>query len=235
MSAAGRGLESTAAGFVLAGGRSSRMGQDKALLVFAGRPLVENALLILRETGLSAVIAGVPANRSTSTGRFAGVGPSLASFAPIVEDLDAGRGPLGGITTALASTSAQHAVFLPVDLPLLPAPLLAFLLHHARMTGRAVTLPAVNGCVQTFPAVLKRSALPVLKAELDAGRSGCFAAFQTAAFSLGEPMSVIAAELLVQACQVSHPDGVPVSRWFLNVNTPPDLRRASMSRKASIA
>ena len=221
MNRAGCEPEPEAAGFVLAGGQSSRMGRDKALLLFGGKPLVENALSILRQAGLPASIAGA---------RF-----PLASFAPVVKDLVLGLGPLGGVCTALASTSAQHAVFLPVDLPLLPASLLVFLLHHARMTGRAVTVPAVNGFAQTFPAVLKRAVLPMLKAELDAGRGGCFSAFQAAAASLGEPMSVVAAELLAQAGQAGHPDGVPVARWFLNVNTPADLERAEALCGQSIA
>ncbi len=38
-----------ASGFVLAGGQSSRMGRDKALLTFAGQPLIAHALAILRE------------------------------------------------------------------------------------------------------------------------------------------------------------------------------------------
>ncbi len=210
-----------AVGFVLAGGLSSRMGRDKALLMLDGRPLVENALSILRQAGLPASISGART--------------PLASCAPVVPDTKPGLGPLGGVCAALASMPSQHAAFLPVDLPLLPASLLLFLLHHARMTGRAVTVAAVNGDAQTFPVVLKRTALPALKDELDAGRAGCFSAFQTAAASLGEPLSVVPVELLAQVGQVDHPAAIPVAHWFLNVNTPPDLRRASALRRAPIA
>jgi len=235
LSMAGRELEAEAAGFVLAGGQSSRMGRDKALLLLEGRPLVENALKILSEAGLPASIAGFPADRSSSAGWSVGARSHLASYAPVVADAEPGLGPLGGVCAGLASTSAQHAVFLPVDLPLLPASLLVYLLHHARMTGRAVTVPSVGGFAQTFPAVLKRTALPTLQAELDAGRGGCFAAFQALARSRKEAMAVVAAELLAQAGQVSHPEGAPVARWFLNVNTPADLRRASARGTAPIA
>jgi molybdopterin-guanine dinucleotide biosynthesis protein A len=224
LSVAGRAPEpgnSDAAGFVLAGGQSSRMGQDKALLSFAGQPLVANALFILRQAGLAASIAGASS--------------SFADFAPLVEDAQPGLGPLSGLCAALASTPARHAVFLPVDLPLLPASLIAFLLRHAQTTGRAVTLPSVNSHAQTFPAVLHRAVLPVLQAELDAGRRGCFSAFQAAAAGRGEPMSVVAAELLAQAGQVFHPGGLPASCWFLNVNTPADLLRTAAHTAASIA
>lgn len=201
-----------AAGFVLAGGRSSRMGQDKALVSFAGQPLVQHALSVLRNAGLEASLAGASS--------------SLAAFAPVVEDCESGRGPLGGICAALASTAARLAVFLPVDLPLLPVSLVDYLLHHAQITGMAVTLPSVNGFAQTFPVVVDRAVLPVLEAELAAGRGGCFSAFQAAAVSLGQPVSVVAVELLVQSGQAAHPDCLPAAYWFLNINTVADLRRA---------
>jgi molybdopterin-guanine dinucleotide biosynthesis protein A len=211
--------EPDAAGFVLAGGRSSRMGADKALELLAGQPLVAHAVSVLLEAGLAASIAGA---RSP-----------LAHFAPVVEDSQPGLGPLGGICAALASTSACRAVFLPVDLPLLPASLIAFLLHHARITGAVATLCSVNGFAQTFPAVVRRAALPALQGELEAGRGGCFSAFQAAAARLGQPLTVLAAESLVQSGQVAHPDGLPAARWFLNVNAPGDLLRAGFHHRGS--
>jgi molybdopterin-guanine dinucleotide biosynthesis protein A len=135
-------------------------------------------------------------------------------------------GPLGGICAALAATSACRAVFLPVDLPLLPASLLIYLLHHARITGRAITLASVNGFAQTFPAVVGREALPTLRSEMQAGRMGCFSAFKAAAVGLGQPLSLIPLELLLQTGHIAHPGGLPAVHWFLNVNTPEDLRRA---------
>ena len=212
--------EQDAAGFVLAGGRSSRMGRDKALVEFCGEPLVVGALGILSGAGLAASIAGA---RS-----------ALGSIAPVVEDLEPGLGPLGGICSALALTAADNmvrwGVFVPVDLPLLPASLVEYLVNHAEVTGAAVTLVSVTGFAQTFPAVLARAALPWLQSELAAGRRGCFAAFQAAAAGLGQPVSVVAAELLVQAGQVAHPEGLPASLWFLNVNSEGNLRRAEAHR-----
>ena len=201
-----------AVGFVLAGGNSSRMGADKALVQFAGQPLVARAVALLHEAGLNVSIAGA---RS-----------ALTFFAPVIEDSQPGLGPLSGICAALASTSTELAVFLPVDLPLLPAPLLVFLLHHARFTDAAVTLCSVNGFAQSFPAVLRRESLPVFESELEAGRGGCYSAFQAAAGSMRQPVSNLPVELLVQSGHVAHPDALPAARWFLNANTPEVLRRA---------
>jgi len=203
-----------AEGFVLAGGASRRMGRDKALLELAGRPLIAHALEILR-------LAGLPASISGAWQDGAGVQSSLGSFAPVIADSEPALGPLAGICAALASTPARHGVFISVDAPLIPPSLIVSLLHHARVTGSLVTLASVSGFAQTFPAVVDRRALPALKAEMNAGRRGCYAAFQ----ATGEPVSTVAAELLAQCGQAGRADGLPPWLWFLNLNTPGDLER----------
>jgi molybdenum cofactor guanylyltransferase len=214
-----------AIGFVLAGGQSSRMGRDKALLEFAGKPLVAHALSIFEEAGIPAMIAGVasPALRS------------LPIAAPIVEDVSPGRGPLSGICTALSIISARYAVFLPVDLPLLPASLLVCLLRHAQITGSAVTVPSVTNFSQTFPAVLDRSTLSALQSELDSQRYGCFSAFQAAAAASGQSVCSVAVELLAETGEVSNLPGLPPIDWFINLNTPDELERAEVLRMRRIA
>ncbi len=208
------------AAFVLAGGQSTRMGSDKALVPFAGQPLIARALATLREAGLEHAIAGARAQ--------------LESYAPVIPDPasaptsapTSAQGPLAGVCAALASSTARWCVFMPVDLPLLPATLLLYLLRHAQLTGAPVTLASVNSFAQTFPAVINRAVLPLLQSELHAGRNGCFAAFRAASSALNQPLSIVPAELLVQSGHVAHPAALPPFCWFLNVNTPGDLRRA---------
>lgn len=201
------GTPSNAAGFVLAGGRSSRMGTDKALLDLAGRPLLCHALDTLDAAGLPAVIAGARSD--------------LSGYGSVIED--SGQGPLAGICAALTLTTAPLSVFVPVDMPLLPPSLLDVLLRHARMTGAPITVLSVNGFPETFPAVIHRSILPVLERELTAGRRGCFSAYETAVRESGRRMSTVPVEFLVQAGQVDHRLDLPAAFWLLNVNTPAQL------------
>jgi len=189
------------------------MGRDKALLTLAGRPLIAHALAALRGAGMEPAIAG---DRS-----------DLAHFAPIVADAEPGQGPLGGICAALESASARFSVFLPVDLPLLPSSLIDCLLHRAQIAASAMTIPSVCGAANPFPAILERRMLAPLRAELNAGRRGCLAAFHAAAAALGQQVSVVAAELLVQSGLAAHPLGLPVAFWFLNVNAGADLARTA--------
>jgi molybdenum cofactor guanylyltransferase len=213
-------VEADAVGFVLAGGHSSRMGRDKALLEFEGRPLAAHALDLFQEVGITAMIAGAAAS-----GRAA-----LVKFAPVIEDASSGLGPLSGICAALLVTSARYGMFLPVDLPLLPASLLIYLLRSARITRSVATICAVSGFTQTFPVVLDRAALPALKNELDSQRYGCFSAFQAAAATAGQSVRSVAVELLAQTGEVCDPLGLPPIDWFLNLNTPDDLERAEVLR-----
>jgi molybdenum cofactor guanylyltransferase len=209
------------AAFVLAGGRSRRMGRDKALLDLAGRPLIAHALSILRDAGFSPKIAGVRSD--------------LSSFAPVVPDSEADLGPLSGVCAALESTSARFCVFASIDMPLLPASLAAYLAKHAQIASAAVTLTSINGVANTFPAVLERSVLPTLKLKLATGRRGCLDGFRNAALNLGRAASVIPVELIAQSGHAAHPRGLPAADWLLNVNTPADLERAERHFRAQIA
>ena len=197
------------------------MGMDKALVEFRGQPLIVHALQILRGAALSAAIAGGQ--------------PGLAGYAPVVPDLEPDLGPLAGVCAAIASTNARWAVFMPVDLPLLPASLVQFLHNRARATGHAITLASVAGFAQTFPAVIARATLPSLQAELTAGHRGCFSAFKASVASLEQTIDVIAAELIAHSGHVSHPEGLSPANWFLNINSADDLRLAEAQGKTALA
>ena len=197
--------------FVLAGGRSSRMGQDKALVQLAGVPLIQHALGILQAARLNP--------------RIAGARSELSSFAPVIADDPqlTGLGPLSGICSALSATTARFSVFVPVDLPLIPTSLISHLVHHADVTESAVTVVSVAGFIQTFPAVIDRNSRSALRVSLNSNDRKCLTAFQTAAKSVAGRFSVLPIEYLLQAGQIRHPIGLPPSRWFLNINTTQDL------------
>lgn len=103
-------------GVVLAGGRSSRMGEDKAQLVFCGKPLIAHQYEKL----------------VTVVGREnAFVSGSYPAFQSIVDEC-AGVGPLGGISTVLRKfSSASYFLFLPVDMPKISTGALRQLLKEA--------------------------------------------------------------------------------------------------------
>jgi molybdopterin-guanine dinucleotide biosynthesis protein A len=190
-------------GFVLAGGRSSRMGRDKALLAYAGRPLIEHAVSILTGAGLTPHILGLR--------------PDLADYAPIIEDLRPGSGPLGGLEAALTFSKTELNVFLPVDLPLLPSSFLRYLLERAAITGAAATVPTLGGRPEPLCAVYRRELLPGIADALESGEYKVMRAIENAA---GE-MDRFSVEAVI-AARDDWATGPP-HRWFQNMNTPADM------------
>ena len=145
-----------AAGFVLAGGASRRMGRDKALLQEAGLPLLERvASVVSQATGNCTVVA--------PTGRYEGLG------VPVLADLWPGEGPLGGILTALESGAAEWNLIVAVDMPFLDAEFLTGLLDEARKGGESVVPVHADGGVEPLCGVYHAGGLPRLRAFFQAG------------------------------------------------------------------
>src|SRR5262252_8350183 len=115
----------TLSGFVLAGGRSTRMGQDKAFLRLEGVTMLERTLVLLRSVAKHVWISG-------ATTKF-------SSFAPVIEDFYPGHGPLGGIHAALRATATDLNLMVAVDLPLIDVRLLRYLVTTAEECDAVVT------------------------------------------------------------------------------------------------
>jgi molybdopterin-guanine dinucleotide biosynthesis protein A len=201
--------QDSAEAFILAGGQSSRMGRDKALALLNGRTLIQIALDTL--------------SRASIASRIAGARSDLSSYAETVPDTTRNQGPLAGIQAALAVSHSHWNLFIPVDLPLMPASLLVCLLERARLTGSSVTATTLNGRVEPFPVILHRSILPQLALLLEAGQSACYRAWQTIPTSVGSTLDAPAVESLQQAGLCCHPSGLPPAFWYRSANTPAEL------------
>lgn len=145
-----------AAGFVLAGGRSTRMGQDKALLQLGGVTLVERCLDKLRAVCDEVAIAGGT--------------EELQRFAHVIPDEVPGCGPLGGIVRALEQSSREWNLFLPVDAPFVPVECLRELLRTAVEGSADAVVARADGRLQPLCGVYSRRVFPVLRRELAEGR-----------------------------------------------------------------
>jgi molybdopterin-guanine dinucleotide biosynthesis protein A len=128
--------------FVLAGGKSSRMGSDKAFLRLGEETLLLRALKV----------AGAVADNV----RIVGDAKKFASFGQVVEDVYRDRGPLGGIHAALSNSATNWNLMLGVDLPFVGPELLKYLLARARESNATVTVPRAGGGLQPLCAVYQR-------------------------------------------------------------------------------
>lgn len=208
--------------FVLAGGASSRMGRDKALLEIDGRPLIEMAVTLLCGLGLNP--------------RICGSRPDLARFAPIVPDNHPGCGPLAGIEAALSASGSDLNLFIPVDLPSLPPQFLRWMIDRASGTNAVATIPLLAARPQPLCAIYSRRLLHGIHEALAAGQYKMMTAITHAAAALREPLDAFEVESLAAALiPETWPDDPPIHSWFRNVNTPADyeLLRAEAVHRTS--
>ena len=142
-------------GFLLCGGRSSRMGANKALLQFHGELLVQRGLRTLSEVCTEVAIAGGTED--------------LNRFGKVIQDETADSGPLGGIISAMEQSTSEWNLFLSVDTPFVPASALSRLLSAAADSPSVGVMARVAGRLQPLCAAYSRKALPLLREQLAAG------------------------------------------------------------------
>jgi molybdenum cofactor guanylyltransferase len=140
-------------GFVLTGGRSTRMGRDKAGLALNGRTLLEQALDVLRQVTGEVCILG---SKQLYTNHGARV----------IEDIYAGCGPLGGIHAALSHTRTDFNLITAVDTPFLAPEFLSYLAERAMKAHAVVTTPEIAGYRQPLCSVYSRDFLTIAEAAL---------------------------------------------------------------------
>jgi molybdopterin-guanine dinucleotide biosynthesis protein A len=192
--------------FVLAGGKSTRMGRDKAFLPWADGTLLSHALKVL--------VAVTP------NLRIVGDANKFASFGIAIEDVYRDRGPLGGIHTALASTATDLNLMLAVDLPLIEPEFLQFLVGVARSSDATVTVPRAEGVSQPLCAVYRKDFAQPAEQALRAGKNKIDALFANV------KTRIIEADELAGA-------GFSVT-MFRNLNTPEEWQGVQPRSRSAI-
>lgn len=197
-------------GFVLAGGRSSRMGVDKALLRVGGRTMVEIAVEKLREVCAQVSVVGTR--------------DDLAAYAPVVHDLRVGEGPAAGIEAGLAAAQEDWVMFVPVDVPLVPVELLrgwAEAVLQEQQAGCGASLLIVNKERQPAFCMIQRGCLGSVRAAMERGVRrvngllDCIDDDATAGWLWA-----------CDAARFAKTTEAQMGAWFLNVNAPEDLAEA---------
>ena len=186
---------------VQAGGQSSRMGQDKALKPFLGRPLIQRVIERLAPISDEVIVT---TNRPDE---YAFLGLRLAP------DLMPGRGPLGGLYTALASASQPLVAVVACDMPFASASLLEGAARLLVEEGADVVICKSEGGYEPFHAVYRRATcVPAIQAAIDADLWKVIAWFP----------SVTVRELTPAEVAALDPSGLA----FRNVNTPEEFSEA---------
>jgi len=182
-------------GLLLAGGRSTRMGTDKALLELEGEPLAGRGLQALRSICPEVLVGSGDGRRLGALG------------APQVADALPDAGPLGGIVAGLEAASTALVAVLAVDMPFASAAVLELL--ASMWSGQDTIVPVTSHGVQPLHAVYATAAGPKLRRALASGSRSVRAALeQLDVRFVGEP-----------EWRTADPTG----RFAVNVNRPEDL------------
>lgn len=186
-------------GIILAGGRSTRMGADKAALAMSGIPLLERAAGLL--TPFADDIVVVTRDRTKITHPIR-----------VIPDEIPDRGPVAGLLSGLHAVRHARAIVIPVDLPLLTPGFLKYLIESSY--GWDLTIPRWRDGMEPLVGVYAVGCGAALAASLSRGEDSLQSFILTTDLSvrfLEEP----------EIRQFGDP-----SRLFLNVNTPEDASLA---------
>ncbi len=192
------------AGYILAGGGSTRFGKDKALVEVNGTPMLEHMIELLRGVSKQVKIVSAPSKYTTFR-------------TEIVEDRWPGQGPLGGIITALEDFATRAArcqwnLILSCDMPFLTREWLAFLCERAAQSKAQVVFPHSASGPEPLCACWQTAAAAAL-------HSG----FERGVRKVTEGIALLRAEVLDAAdWKRFDSDG----RLFWNMNTAADYEEA---------
>jgi molybdenum cofactor guanylyltransferase len=195
-------------GFVLAGGASRRMGRDKALIEFEGRPLIAWAVDRLKQVCPHVTICR---NR-----------PDLRCFAEVVPDLAGVSGPAAGVGGGLAVCREDWALFTPVDVPLVPADLLRRWARRVLDEGLQGSILRAGGREHPVFCLLRSDLAPLYRTAAEAAGGRLTRIWQRMEQSGPGIAAVHDAEDFVDRAKA-----LEVANWFANLNTEDDLRVAA--------
>ncbi len=183
---------------ILGGGKSSRMGRPKALLLFDGEPLIVHIVRTLKRLFADIVIVAAPGQEL----------PALP--VTLVRDEVAYQGPVGGIYYGLKAASREVGFVTSCDVPFLSLPLISFFI--SQIADYDVVVPYWQERLQPLHAVYRRSVAPLLQEQLERGELRPISLYK----------KVRTREVHEDEIRGFDPDGMS----FLNMNTPEDYQAA---------
>jgi molybdenum cofactor guanylyltransferase len=186
---------------VQAGGESRRMGSDKGLLPFLGKPLIQRVIDRLAPMADEVLVT----TNNPEAYRFLGL--------PLYEDVMPGKGALGGLLTALTAASQPLVAVVACDMPFASRQLFTFMAESLETSGGDIAIPSSAEGLEPLHAVYRRATcLPAAQAALERGEMKLISWFPQVQVEV-IPFDKIAAI-------------DPSPHIFLNLNTPADLKRA---------
>ena len=184
-------------GVVLAGGRSSRYGKNKALVKIHGTPLIERVLNAMNSIFHHVIII-------TNT-------PDEYSYLnlPMYQDIIKGLGPLGGVYTGLKMIPDNAGFFVACDMPFLNRDLIRYIVEIK--VDFDVVVPRASGNIEALHGIYTKRCRGKIKSLIDSGTYQIFRFFSEVSVRYVDDDEIMRFD--------------PDLRSFLNINRPDELKR----------
>ncbi|AKX95016.1 putative molybdenum cofactor guanylyltransferase [Moorella thermoacetica] len=193
-----------AGGIILAGGKSSRMGTNKALLPVGAKTMIETIISVLRPLFPEIIVV-------TNE-------PELYQHLEVrlVKDIIPAKGPLSGIHAGLSVSPYKYNFVVACDMPFIEPKLISYMVEHA--DGYDVVVPRAGEYLEPLHAVYSKNCIPFIE--------DCLKKNVTKIIAFYPEIRLYCLDV-----EVLRRFG-DVTRMFFNLNTPADLAQVSM-KKAS--
>ncbi len=184
-------------GIILAGGKSTRYGRNKALVDMDGLSMIERVISVMRAVFQNVIVI------TNTPDDYAHLG------LPMYGDLIKGLGPIGGVYTGLSVITNEAGFFVACDMPLLNKELIQYIIEKRDRFD--VVVPRVSGMVEALHALYGRGCLPVVKRLIDSRQYQTLRVFNEVSVRYVEEFEIRRID--------------PELKSFININRPQELRR----------
>ncbi|MGQ9510288.1 MAG: molybdenum cofactor guanylyltransferase [Thermodesulfobacteriota bacterium] len=185
-------------GIILSGGRSLRMGKNKAFIEIEGIPMIERTLNLFEKIFNEILII------TNDKDHF-----HHLNKAKIYNDLIPFQGALGGLYTGLYYSTFEYSFCVGCDMPFLKEPLIKFLIK--KIIDEDIIVPKTKDGLEPLHAIYSKRCLKAIKEIMDSGKTRIIDVYPLVKVKIVEEDEFIALD--------------PERKSFLNINTPEDLNR----------
>lgn len=185
-------------GIILSGGKSLRMGKDKAFIEIEGIPMIERTLNLFKRIFNEILII---TNNKNQFFHFNKV--------KVYDDLIPSKGALGGLYTGLFYSSYDYAFCVGCDMPFLNESIIKFLIQ--KINNEDIIVPKTKGGLEPLHAIYSKRCLSTIKEMIQQGKSRIIDVYPFLNVKIIEEKEFI--------------DLDPERKSFLNINTPEELEQ----------
>ena len=182
-------------GIILSGGKSTRMGEDKAFIELEGVPIVRRIYTLFKELFQEVIIV---TNQQELFKNF---------DSKIYSDLIPNQGALGGLYTGLFFSTFQYSFCVACDMPFIKKALVQYIINH--IEGEDVIVPRTEDGLQPLHAIYSKNCLDPIKIIMEQGRYKIIDFYNQVNVKIVEEKDFTVLD--------------PLRESFINVNTPDEL------------